>query len=95
MMWHGHDISGWGWLAMSVGMVLFWGLVFAGAVIAVRALTRGSGQAGRSGPATGPSAEHILAERYARGEIDDDEYHRRWTMLYTTAPAAGSSLTKS
>jgi hypothetical protein len=23
------------------------------------------------------------------------QYHRRWTMLYTTAPAAGSSLTKS
>ncbi|WP_211266209.1 SHOCT domain-containing protein, partial [Streptomyces catenulae] len=26
-------------------------------------------------------AEQILAERYARGEIDEEEYHRRLTTL--------------
>lgn len=28
-------------------------------------------------PAAGPSARQILDQRYARGEIDDDEYRRR------------------
>jgi putative membrane protein len=27
------------------------------------------------------SAHQILAERYARGEIDDDEYHRRTNRI--------------
>lgn len=37
-------------------------------------------------------AEEILAERYARGEIDDDEYGRRLATLRTDrgAPLAGA-----
>jgi putative membrane protein len=30
---------------------------------------------------TGRSGEAVLAERYARGEIDEDEYRRRRTVL--------------
>jgi putative membrane protein len=29
----------------------------------------------------GPSGESVLAERYARGEIDDKEYRERLTVL--------------
>lgn len=29
-----------------------------------------------------PAAERLLAERYARGEIDDDEYARRQRVLH-------------
>lgn len=30
-----------------------------------------------------PTAEAILRERLARGEIDEDEYRRRLSALYT------------
>lgn len=80
MMW-GYD-WGWGaWFAMSLMMVLFWGLVIAGIVVLVRSLTgsrQGGGPSADSGRA---SAEGILAERFARGEIDDDEYTRRRQLL--------------
>jgi putative membrane protein len=52
---------------MGVGMVLFWGLLALVVVLVVRA-GRTEGERGGQG---------ILDERYARGEIDDDEYRRR------------------
>src|SRR6266540_3343106 len=80
MMW-GYD-WGWGaWLLMSVMMVLFWGLVIAGIVVLVRYLTS-SRQGGTPASDSGrSSAEEILAERFARGEIDEDEYTRRRRLL--------------
>jgi Short C-terminal domain len=30
--------------------------------------------------------EQILAERFARGEIDEDEFHQRMTVLRAEAP---------
>jgi len=81
-MW-GYD-WGWGaWLVMSVMMVLFWGLVIAGIVVLIRYLT-GSGQAGppvSSSDRARPSAEELLDERFARDEIDQDEYARRRELL--------------
>jgi putative membrane protein len=79
MMW---GDWGWGaWLLMSVMMVGFWGLVIAGIVVLVRYLT-GSRQDGGPAPGGGQrSAEEILAERFARGEIDQDEYTRRRQLL--------------
>jgi putative membrane protein len=80
MMW-GYD-WGWGaWLAMSVMMVLFWGLVIAGIVVLVRYLggTRQDRQLGSDGERA--SAEELLAERFARGEIDREEYARRRELL--------------
>jgi putative membrane protein len=86
MMW-GYD-WGWGaWLAMSVMMVLFWGLVIAGIVVLVRYLTssrQGGGPASGGGPTSGrgrEDAEEILAQRFARGEIDEEEYTRRRELL--------------
>jgi putative membrane protein len=42
------------------------------------------------GPGPGPGApappEQILAERFARGEIDEDEFHQRMTVLRAEAP---------
>jgi putative membrane protein len=35
-------------------------------------------------------AERILDERYARGEIDDDEYRRRIDVLRATKPSPHS-----
>ncbi|MEV7242242.1 SHOCT domain-containing protein [Streptomyces sp. NPDC093248] len=81
MFWYDHD-AGWGWFAMSVGMLLFWALIVALGVLLYRALARpreGGAPAGTR-PA-GPAAEHLLAERFARGEIDEEEYRRRLAVL--------------
>ena len=84
MMYDGWWGSGWGWggwVLMSVVMVLFWVAAITAIVLAIRYLTSSGGHRGgpvRYGP---PRPEDVLAERFARGEIDDDEYRRRITLL--------------
>jgi putative membrane protein len=72
--WGMHPMGGmcgaWG-LGMMVTMLVFWGLVMAGIVLAVRWLATG----GR-GPGTDRALE-ILRERYARGEIDKEEFEAK------------------
>ncbi|WP_099021023.1 SHOCT domain-containing protein [Mycolicibacterium palauense] len=80
--------NGWGWIAGSVMFLLFWGVVIAGLVIAVRVVTT-SRDARTSPHPVGPrhpGPEAVLADRYARGEIDDDEYHRRLATLRSVSP---------
>lgn len=70
-MWGMMQGDGWGW-GMGLGMlggVVFWVLVIAGVVLAVRWLVE------RSGTRADTPAE-ILDRRFARGEIDADEYAR-------------------
>ena len=66
--------------------VLFVALVLALMVLAVRWFVRaerGQGGAARGpdGAARGPDPLDILRERYARGEIDDEEFERRRKVL--------------
>lgn len=73
---------GWGgWLVMAVFMVAFWGLV----VYAIVALFRGNTSNPR--PDTGRPADprQILDERFARGEIQVDEYQARKEALVDTS----------
>ncbi|WP_190157989.1 SHOCT domain-containing protein [Streptomyces litmocidini] len=79
MFWYGNGMNGWGWFAMSAGTVLFWGLLITGAVMLFRSLDRAAERPRRSGPTA--SAEQILGERLARGEIDEEEYRRRLSAL--------------
>ncbi|GGM05909.1 hypothetical protein GCM10010129_56940 [Streptomyces fumigatiscleroticus] len=81
MFGYDHDVSGWGWgwFAMSAGMILFWALIITIAVLLFRALNRPHEHTPT--PAT-PSAEDILRERLARGEIDEEEYRRRLSALH-------------
>ena len=75
MMWW-NDSSGW-WFVMPLLMVVFWVAVIWLAVSVVRGLAaRPSGEDGRL-----ERPEEILARRYARGEIDEDEYWRRRDIL--------------
>lgn len=89
MFWYGHGMSGWGYGLMSVSMVLFWAAVIVGVVAAVRYLGARGQQPGPSAAAP-PTAQTLLAQRYARGEIDDDEYQRRLRVL---GGAGGQAVT--
>jgi len=73
MMWGGNGWSWWSWVLMSLMMFGFWGLLIWGIV----ALFRRSGDGGRDRP----DPERILAERFAAGEIDEEEYNRRLQTL--------------
>jgi putative membrane protein len=72
MFWYGNGMGGWGYTLMTIGTVLFWGLVIAGVILLVRYLARDP-------RITDP--ERILAERFARGEIDEEDYRSRLTTL--------------
>jgi len=75
MMWFGWGSgAGWmGWLAMTLSMVAFWG----GLIWLVVWGTRRLGP----GPSRSPDATAILEERFARGEIDKEEFDRRKSSL--------------
>ena len=70
MMWSGDD-WGWGaWLIMSLTMLGFWALVIWAAL-----------SVGRSNGSGRDNGQAILAERFARGEIDENEYLRRRELI--------------
>lgn len=72
-----HD--GWGGM---FGMWIFWVVLIVLAVVAMIWLVRtASSGGGGSGPRSAQAPEEILKERYARGEIDDEEYQRRLEEL--------------
>lgn len=77
--WGMHPMT-WMWgawgLGMMVMMLVFWGLAIAGIVLAIRWLV----SAGR-GP-SGDRALDILRERYARGEINKDEFEAKRRDLH-------------
>ncbi len=69
---------GWGWFG-PILMIVFWVLVIAGIVYIVKVLA-----GGRSLPsAQGETPLDILKKRYARGEIDAEEFARRKRDLET------------
>ncbi|WP_460700777.1 SHOCT domain-containing protein [Nocardia thraciensis] len=75
-------MTGWGYAWMGVGTVLFWGLLIAGLVMLVRYAAATDRGARYRAEAPGP--ERLLAERFARGEIDEAEYTSRLTALRNT-----------
>lgn len=81
MMGYGAGMGFGGWLMMGFTFLVFWGVVIALVVWAVRT---------HRGPTPGPGAaaagraEDVLAGRFARGEIDEQEYLRRRDVLHGT-----------
>ncbi len=59
---------------MSLMMLIFWALVGAGVVWLVR------GRRGAPSPGVG-EARRILDERFARGEISEDDFRQRRDLL--------------
>lgn len=67
--------DGYGWMGFGwVFMVLFWVLIILGVVALLRWLGMG-GNASRGAPRKTPL--EILQERYARGEIEREEYEQK------------------
>lgn len=77
MMGWGNQGYGMGWFG-GIFMILFWVVVIAGIIFAIRYLTTG-----KVGPGEESSREplEILKERYARGEITTEEYEERKKVL--------------
>ena len=85
MMGWGND-GGWsnngvGFVVMMFGMVLFWGLVLAAVVWVLRQPSSRDRASGGMVPAH-RSAQQVLAERFARGEIDESEFTSRLAALH-------------
>jgi len=70
--WEMHPMWWWGWgLGMMAMMFLFWFLVIAGFILGLRwLLGRGRGE-------KDDTALKILRERYARGEINKEEFEAK------------------
>ena len=80
-MWQGYD--GWG---MGMGMggfglwhLLWWALLIVAGVVLFRLLLGDRGRNGRTGGED--RALDILRERFARGEIDQQEFEERMRQL--------------
>ncbi len=89
MMYNGYGYGGgnhWGlWVLMIVAMVVFWGAL---AWIIVTLIRHRSTPPGSIAPApesgstpSSSDALRILHERLARGDIDEDEYTRRRSLI--------------
>jgi putative membrane protein len=77
MMGWGNQGYGMGWFG-GIFMILFWVVVIAGIILAIRYLTTG-----KVGPSERTASDplEILQERYARGEIDTEEFEERKRAL--------------
>ena len=75
--WHYPGTMGW---AGGIGMLVLMALVLAALVTLAVVL----GRRGPRPPTPGDTARRILDERFARGEIDQEEYeHRRDALMRT------------
>jgi len=88
MFGYDNGFSAWGWVLMSLSMVAFWALVIAGIVAAVRYFGAPPGHPAGPVPRT---PQDVLGERYARGEIEEEEYQRRLHILREAVGRTDSS----
>lgn len=83
MYYDGHD-TGWGpgrWIVMGLMMLAFWGLLAALVVYLVRNLGHRPGDDRSAAVKRPDDAMRILDERFARGDIDADDYNQRREVL--------------
>ncbi len=72
MFWYGNGMSGWGYGLMGFGMLVFWVLLIGLVVLALRHNRSPHDHSGSEYLSLTP--DQLLAERFARGEIDQREY---------------------
>ena len=84
MFWSDHDMSGWGYTGIVIGMVLFWALIIVGIITLIRFNTGTIRAVTQPQPYSDhESPEQLLAGRFARGEVDETEYRHRLEVLRT------------
>ncbi|MCY7326642.1 MAG: SHOCT domain-containing protein [Microbacteriaceae bacterium] len=87
MGWYNDGIGWGGWIAMTVMMVAVWGLVIFAVVAIFRSTSiRSTGPAETAAPR---DPMRTLDERFARGEIDAEEYHSRQAILRDSVHNSG------
>ncbi|QNK81533.1 SHOCT domain-containing protein [Nakamurella sp. PAMC28650] len=82
MFWYGSGTNGWGYVLMAISMVAFWGLVIAAVFSLIPSSRRISGR---------PTPQQILAERFAHGEISEEEYRRHVDTIHVGPPSLDKS----
>lgn len=74
-----HGMMGWGgWLSGAIMMLIFFALLVGAVVFVVRLVGT---EKSRSGPPSEDTAHTILRQRFAKGEISEDEYHASRKVL--------------
>ena len=77
MMWNGYEGLGWGWWGFGfLHMIGFWILLIIAVVLFARWLGGASGRTDLVG-STRESALDILKKRYAKGEINKEEFENK------------------
>ena len=69
--------SGWWWGFGALHMLLFWAVLIFVIVVLVRWITNMPGPRGSGSDTGGGRALDILKERYARGEINKEEFEQK------------------
>jgi putative membrane protein len=94
-MMHGYGtgLGSWGFALLAITFLLLGGLLIAGLVALVRTAGHSRPQAAEPAgspplptPPRPPQPDQVLAARFARGEIGEDEYQRRLAVLRGTSP---------
>jgi len=78
MMYYGHSM-GTGWILIAFVVVMAAALSAGLIVVLAR-----RGPAASSAPDPAPDAERVLADRFARGEIETEDYEQRVRTLRAT-----------
>ena len=77
MGWYDGGIGWGGWIVMTLMMLAFWALLIFGGVAIYRSTRRDDHQS----PQGRADAQRLLDERFARGEIDAEDYQARRELL--------------
>jgi putative membrane protein len=64
-----------------VVVIVFWGLIITALVLGIRWLIRADRRGQLPPPPATPDPLEVLRHRYAKGEVDEEEYERRRKTL--------------
>jgi putative membrane protein len=84
MMYYGPGMNGWGMTFIIIGNLVLWGLLIFGAVLVARYVR--PGRSASSSPAEF-SPQQIAAQRFARGEMNEQEYQHLLEVLSGSSAA--------